>query len=68
MTKGSCLCGKVKFEFSKGDGPFEICHCNRCRKVTGSAGMPALCVKIEDFRYISGMEMIKTFEAPIISL
>ena len=37
MIKGSCLCGGVKFEIRGSKGPFELCHCNRCRKATGSA-------------------------------
>jgi len=66
MIRGGCLCGNVRFEFEKADGPFEFCHCNRCRKVTGAASMPALCVRVEDFRYLSGRKTIKTFEAPIL--
>ena len=34
---GSCLCGGVRFEVDRVVGPFELCHCNRCRKVSGSA-------------------------------
>src|SRR4051812_13931017 len=33
IVQGSCLCGEVKFEVSEVVGPFELCHCNRCRKV-----------------------------------
>ena len=37
MIRGSCLCGSVKFEIERAAGPFELCHCARCRKVSGSA-------------------------------
>ena len=44
---GSCLCGGVRFEIEKAVGPVEICHCNRCRKTTGSASLPAIGVMTE---------------------
>ena len=66
MIRGSCLCGGVKFEFTQTAGPFELCHCNRCRKVSGSAYRAGLLVQAKDFRWIEGKELIKTFEAPIV--
>jgi hypothetical protein len=66
MIKGSCLCGGVKFEIRGSKGPFELCHCNRCRKATGSAFAAGLRVRSEDLRLVQGQELIKTFEAPII--
>src|ERR1700691_5960754 len=66
MIKGSCLCGGVKFEIRGTKGPFELCHCNRCRKATGSAFASGLRVRGEDLRIVQGQELIKTFEAPII--
>ena len=66
MIRGSCLCSGVKFEIERAAGPFELCHCNRCRKVTGSAYMAGLLVQGKDFHLIDGEDLIKTFEAPII--
>lgn len=66
MIKGSCLCGGVKFEIRGSKGLFELCHCNRCRKATGSAFAAGLQVRGEDLRIVQGQELIKTFEAPII--
>lgn len=66
MIKGSCLCGSVEFEIEKAVGPFELCHCSRCRKVSGSAFVSGLGVRTEDFRLIQGRELIQTYEAPII--
>lgn len=63
---GSCLCGGVRFEIEKASGPFEICHCNRCRKVSGGSSMPALEVDKADFRFTAGEELIHTFEAPML--
>jgi hypothetical protein len=65
MIRGSCLCGGVRFEVDRAVGPFELCHCPRCRKASGSAFVAGLGVRAEDFRWLSGTELIRTFEAPI---
>ena len=36
MTKGSCLCGTVKFEVKGDMRPIIACHCTQCRKQTGN--------------------------------
>lgn len=66
MIKGSCLCGGVQFELTKVTGPFEICHCNRCRKVSGGQGMPAVGVSTSDYRMTSGNDLIEAYDAPIL--
>jgi hypothetical protein len=66
MIRGSCLCGGVKFEIRGTTGPFELCHCSRCRKACGSAFGAGLRVRGEDLRLIQGQELIRTFEAPIV--
>jgi hypothetical protein len=66
MIRGGCLCGGVRFELDRATGPFELCHCRRCRKVSGSAFMAAIGVNREDFRYLSGQQLVKSYQAPII--
>jgi hypothetical protein len=66
MVKGSCLCGGVTFEFDHFTGPFELCHCNRCRKVSGSAFMAGVAAPRSAFRLLTGRELIKTYDAPIL--
>jgi hypothetical protein len=46
MFHGSCLCGGVRFEIERFVGPFELCHCTRCRKVSGSAYLTWLGVHL----------------------
>jgi hypothetical protein len=65
MIRGSCLCGGVQFELDGAVGPFELCHCSRCRKASGSAFVAGLGVRVQDFRLLSGRELIRTYEAPI---
>jgi hypothetical protein len=65
MIRGSCLCGGVRFEIDRAIGPFELCHCSRCRKVSGSAYLTWLRVRREDFRFVQGAELVRTYELPI---
>jgi hypothetical protein len=66
MIRGGCLCGAVRFELESAVGPFEMCHCSRCRKVSGSAFMAGIGVRRSDFRWVCGRELIKVYEAPLL--
>ncbi|HEX2484187.1 MAG TPA: GFA family protein, partial [Myxococcota bacterium] len=63
--RGSCLCGGVRFELSGAVGPFELCHCSRCRKASGTAFAAMVGVRREDFRLLEGAELIERYEAPV---
>ena len=67
MIRGGCLCGGVRFEAVAAVGPFELCHCNRCRKSTGSAFAAYVGVLREDFRLLQGEELIRPYEMPLLS-
>jgi hypothetical protein len=66
MIKGSCLCGGVRFEIDRMAGPFELCHCRRCRKAGGSAFASAVGVRRVDFRITAGQDLVAHYDAPII--
>jgi hypothetical protein len=63
--RGSCLCAGVRFEIRRAVGPFELCHCPRCRKASGSAFVAGLGVLAEDFQWRSGADLIRRYAAPI---
>jgi hypothetical protein len=65
MIHGSCFCGGVKFEFTRAVGPFELCHCSRCRKASGSAFFAWLVVNREDFQLLQGQDLIKSFATEV---
>ena len=65
MVSGGCLCGAIRFEVARFVGPFELCHCSRCRKASGSAFAAMIGVKAEDFSWISGRDQIQRYEAPV---
>ncbi len=64
--RGSCLCGGVRFSVQEVIGPFEICHCNRCRKVSGSNSMAAVGVNAAGFKMETGHDLIRAYTAPVL--
>lgn len=58
---GSCLCGEVTYEVKGDFEKFYLCHCERCRKDTGSAHAANLFSSTAKLRWLSGQEKIKTF-------
>ena len=66
MLRGSCLCGGVRFEIAKAVGPFELCHCKRCRKASGSAFAACLGAEAADYRLLAGGDLIQSYDAPIL--
>jgi len=66
MINGSCLCEGVRFQIDKAVGPFELCHCRRCRKVSGSAFTAYIGIRRADFRLTAGTDLIASYDAPII--
>jgi hypothetical protein len=55
----------VRFELARAVGPFELCHCSRCRKASGTAFAALVGVRREDFRLLEGAELIRRYEAPV---
>ncbi len=49
-VSGSCLCGNIKFEYYGQVGPASYCHCNDCKKVTGSAFLVSLRFNLKDLK------------------
>jgi hypothetical protein len=62
MIKGSCLCRKVTFVVNGPISELSSCHCTECRKTYGSAfGTAAIC-KRNDFKYLSGEDLISSYK------
>lgn len=66
MTRysGSCLCGSVRFEVAGEFEHFYLCHCEYCRKDTGSAYASNLFTSTGKLIWLSGQDMIKHFTLP----
>lgn len=59
---GSCLCGHVTFEVEGDFERFFLCHCEHCRKDTGSAHAANLFSTTAHLKWLSGAEMVKAFD------
>lgn len=58
---GSCLCGAVRYEVNGEFDHFYLCHCDYCRKDTGSAHAANLLSKTARLNWLNGEAAVKTF-------
>jgi hypothetical protein len=61
---GSCLCGEVRFEIEGEFERFYLCHCEYCRKDTGSAHAANLFSSIAALKWVSGEDKVRQFNLP----
>ncbi len=64
IVRGGCLCGAVTYEAHLPFAKFVICHCSRCRKVSGSAYTANAYVSPEAFRWTSGENVVVRYDLP----
>jgi hypothetical protein len=62
--KGSCLCGKVKYEICGEIKVFKYCFCPRCQKVSGGAQVANIFVKQDQIKWIHGQENLTRYDLP----
>ncbi|VAX12383.1 Gfa-like protein [hydrothermal vent metagenome] len=64
-VKGSCLCGSVQYEVSGQAQRFYNCHCQRCRKATGTAHASMLLITPQtSITWIRGEELLARYKVP----
>jgi hypothetical protein len=61
---GSCLCGAVRFEVEGDFEQFYLCHCEYCRKDTGSAHAANLFSSTATVKWLSGESQVTLFNLP----
>ncbi len=61
---GSCLCGAVRFEVAGAFERFYLCHCEHCRKDSGSAHAANLFSSSARLSWICGEDRITQFTLP----
>ena len=64
VLRGSCLCKAVRYEVWPPFLRFTHCYCSRCRKATGSVRATNIAVNPDQFRWISGEELISRYDLP----
>ena len=63
VIEGSCLCGEVRFKIDGEPILMGYCHCSRCRKAGGSAFLTSIVFERSNFSWITGEELVSTYEA-----
>jgi len=53
-AKGHCLCGHVRYEYTGQIGPASYCHCEDCRRCTGSAFNIGVRMDAGGFKIVGG--------------
>lgn len=59
---GECLCGAVQFGVKDNFLYAGYCHCSRCRKASGAAGVAIGGLAIKDFTLVCGKENLHAFQ------
>ena len=63
MVRGRCLCGGVAFEVTDELGAVTHCHCSMCRKAHGAAFRPGAIVKVQEFSWTQGEELVADYRS-----
>ncbi|MGY3571883.1 GFA family protein [Vibrio paucivorans] len=61
---GSCCCGAVSFEVEDDFKRFFFCHCDQCRKLTGSAHASNLFTLPDNITWKTGQSLLQRYEHP----
>ncbi|HCU84037.1 MAG TPA: aldehyde-activating protein [Methylophilus sp.] len=60
---GSCLCGAVRYEVRGELGALVYCHCQRCRKASGSAFNAVTPISGANFTITQGEAALNTYRS-----
>lgn len=62
---GSCLCGSVQYEIVGGETHFYHCHCERCRKASGTGhASNIILMRSESVTWIAGEDLLRRYKVP----
>ncbi|KAF8952805.1 Mss4-like protein [Flammula alnicola] len=64
VRTGSCLCKSVKYQVYGDPITFRICHCQNCRRASGSAFMSNVFFTGKQVRVVEGEDKLKVFPDP----
>jgi hypothetical protein len=61
---GGCCCGNVTFTVEDDFSNFYFCHCEQCRKLTGTAHAANLFTSPDNIKWFKGINSIKRYDHP----
>ena len=62
--EGSCLCGEVAYVVEGEVRGFYHCHCERCRKVTGTGHASNILVAADTVDWTRGEQQVQRYDVP----
>lgn len=62
MLTGHCLCGTVRYEIRGEPVAMMYCHCEECRRATGSSLNTSVFVRTDDFHVVAGEAAVSFHE------
>ncbi len=63
--EGSCLCGAVKYQVTGKTKRFYHCHCQRCRKATGTGHASNLLIEpMSSIQWLQGEALLARYKVP----
>ena len=63
MIRGSCLCGRVRYEVAGPVHDVHHCHCSMCRKSHGTAFSTFARLTAADFRIVAGADHVRAYRS-----
>lgn len=64
QLSGSCLCGSISYEIAGDARQFNHCHCERCRKASGTGHASNIILKPATIRWIAGESLLGSYKLP----
>lgn len=61
---GSCLCGEVKYEATGDAQNFFHCHCERCRKASGTGHASNIIMMPAALNWLAGESLLQSYPVP----
>lgn len=63
MTRGVCLCGTVRYEFTESFSAMSHCHCSMCRKHHGASFATFVAAPAASLRWLAGEDAIGRYRS-----
>lgn len=60
---GSCLCRGVRFEIEGQLAQVQLCHCQQCRKASGTVFASNIPINADKFKLLTGKDLLKAYES-----
>jgi hypothetical protein len=62
ILSGGCYCGAVQFTVEDNFSRFFFCHCEQCRKRSGTAHVANLFTTADSIHWVKGVDQIKRYD------